>query len=141
MVNFLKFETKESILAKAWKGKLQLQGRQIFFDPDYPTDVMKKRKSYSEIKKGLKKICFQTPLSRIRIHWSDGPKLYNNAEDAARDMRSRGHEMTEQRATGLHWRSGSELNHGSVSERGKGPEMIYEKYMFLYGGQMSTTNL
>lgn len=97
VVNFLKFETKENILAKAWKEKIVVEGRQIFFDHDYPAEVMRKRKSYSEIKKILKdkKIRFQTPLGRIRIHWSDGPKNYNNAEDAARDMRERGMEMGE----------------------------------------------
>lgn len=98
VVNFLKYETKESILTKAWKKKIIVEGRQIFFDHDYPTEVLKKRKAYSEIKKTLKdkQIRFQTPLSRIRIHWSDGPKIYNNAEDAARDMRKRGLEMGEQ---------------------------------------------
>ena len=34
-------------------------------------------------------------LSRIRIHWSSGPKIYNNAEEAARDMRNRGLEVPE----------------------------------------------
>lgn len=98
VVNFLKYETKESILAKPWKEKIIVEGRQIFFDHYYPTEVMKKRTSYSKIKKTLKekKIRFQTPTSRIRIHWSDGPKIYNNAEDAARDMRKRGLEMGEQ---------------------------------------------
>lgn len=101
VVNFLKYETKESILAKAWKEKIQVEGRQIFFDHDYPTEVMKKRKSYSEIKKLLKdkKIRFQTPLSKMRIHWSDGPKIYNNAEDAARDMRRRGLQVGERRGS------------------------------------------
>lgn len=98
VVNFLKYETKESILTKAWKEKIIVEGRQIFFDHDYPTKVLIKRKSYSEIRKTLKdkKIHFQTTLSRIRIHWSDGPKTFNNAEDAARDMRKRGLEMGEQ---------------------------------------------
>lgn len=102
VVNFLKYETKENILAKAWKEKIQVGGRQIFFDHDYPTEVMKKRKSYSEIKKTLKdkKIRFQTPLSRIRIHWSDGPKIYSNAEDAVRDMRRRGLEIQERHGSG-----------------------------------------
>ncbi len=102
VVNFLKYETKESILAKAWKKKIQVGGRQVFFDHDYPTEIMKKRKSYSEIKKTLKdkSIRFQTPLSRIRIHWADGPKTYNNAEDAARDMRRRGLEMRERHSSG-----------------------------------------
>lgn len=75
-------------------------GDRYFFYHDYPTEVMKKRKSYSEIKKTLKskKIRFQTPVSRIRIHWSEGPKIYNNAEEAARDMRNRGLEVLERRS-------------------------------------------
>ena len=102
VVNFLKYETKASILAKAWKEKIQVGGRQIFFDHDYPTEVMKNRKSYSEIKKTLKdkKIRFQTPLSRIRIHWPEGPKVYNNAEEATRDMRKRGLEIQERCCSG-----------------------------------------
>ncbi|MED6273927.1 hypothetical protein CHARACLAT_011270 [Characodon lateralis] len=31
VVNFLKYETKEKILAKAWKKKIQVEGKQIFF--------------------------------------------------------------------------------------------------------------
>lgn len=144
MVNLLKYETKENILSKAWKEKIQIDGRQIFFDHDYPTEVMKKRKSYSEIKKTLKskKIRFQTPLSRIRIHWSEGPKIYNNAEEAARDMRTRGLEVPETRSTdpplekcilraslwqcvgekpGTNWGTTARRNAGTQgAERGKG---------------------
>lgn len=61
---------------------------------------MKERKSYSDIKKTLKskKIHFQMPLSRIRIHWASGPKIYNNAKEAERDMRTRGLEVPEGRS-------------------------------------------
>lgn len=97
VINFLKYETKENILAKAWKKKMQAGRREIFLDHDYPTEVIKMHKSYSEIKNFLKEknIRFQAPLSRIRIHWSDGPKIYNNAEDAAQDMRRRQLEIQE----------------------------------------------
>lgn len=71
---FSEYETKDNTLAKAWKKKIEVDGRQIFFDHDYPIEVMKKCKSYTEIKKILKdkKIRFQTPLRRM--HWSDGPR-------------------------------------------------------------------
>lgn len=91
-MDFLKYETKESILAKAWKKKIEVDGRRIFFDHDYPTEVMRKLKSYAGIKNILqeKKIHFQTPLSRMRVHWPEGPKVYNNVEEVVRDMRKRG---------------------------------------------------
>lgn len=37
-----------------------------------------------------KGIEFQTPLTKIKIHWSDGPKIYNSAREAAREMEKRG---------------------------------------------------
>lgn len=102
VVNFPKYETKESILTKAWKKKIIVEGRQIFFDHDFTTEVLKKRKSYSEIKKTPKdkQIRFQTPLSRIRIHWSDGPKIYNNAEDAAEKRAGDGRAARQRAHTG-----------------------------------------
>lgn len=100
VVDFLKYETKESVLAKAWKKKIEVDGRRIFFDHDYPTEVMRKRKSYIGIKKILqeKKIRFQTPLSRMRVHWPEGPKVYNNAEEVVRDMRKRGMSTPDRRS-------------------------------------------
>ena len=92
IVNFLKFETKEMILKTAWKKKIQVGNKQIFFDHDYPAEVVQKRRSYVGIKKVLKEkqIRFQTPLTRIRIHWSNGVKTYDSAVEAARAMRERG---------------------------------------------------
>lgn len=100
VVDFLKYETKESVLTKAWKKKIEVDGRRIFFDHDYPTEVMRKRKSYTGIKKILqeKKIRFQTPLSRMRVHWPEGPKVYNNAEEVVRDMRKRGMSTPDRRS-------------------------------------------
>lgn len=94
IVNFLKFETKEMILKTAWKKKIGKVGnKQIFFDHDYPAEVVQKRRSYVAIKKVLKgkKIRFQTPLTKIRILWSDGVKTYDSAGEAARAMRERGY--------------------------------------------------
>ena len=76
IANFLKFETKDMILKKAWETKIQMGNKQIHFDHDYPAEVVQKRKSYNGIKKVLKErgIRFQTPLTKIRIHWSNGVK-------------------------------------------------------------------
>ncbi len=82
IVNFLKFETKEMILKTAWKKKIQVGNKQIFFDHDYPAEAVQKRRSYVAVKKVLKekKIRFQTPLTKIRTHWSDGVKTYDSHE-------------------------------------------------------------
>ncbi|XP_074476983.1 uncharacterized protein LOC141758997 [Sebastes fasciatus] len=92
VVNFLQFETKEMILRKAWQKKIHVGGKQLFFDHDYPTEIVQKRKAYAGIKKVLKEkgIRFQTPLAKIRIHWNNGVKTYDSAREAARDMKERG---------------------------------------------------
>ena len=38
------------ILKRAWQKKLQVGGKQIFFDHDYPTEIVQKRKAYGGIK-------------------------------------------------------------------------------------------
>ncbi len=35
-------------------------------------------------------IRFQAPLDKIKIHWSDGVKTYDDAKEAAQDLRERG---------------------------------------------------
>lgn len=81
------------ILKTAWKKKIQVGNKQIFFDHDYPAEAVQKRRSYVGIKRVLKenKICFQTPLTKIRIHWSNGVKTYNTTGEAAQAMREKGY--------------------------------------------------
>lgn len=95
IVNFLQFDTKELILKKAWQKWIKINNTPLYFDYDYVAEVVQKRKTYTEIKKTLKEkgIRFQTPLTRIRIHWSDGPRIHNSAQEAAREMRKRGMEV------------------------------------------------
>ena len=54
--------------------------------------IRQERKAHAEIKKVQKEkgIKFQTPLTKIKIHWSDGPKIYNSAREAMREMEKRG---------------------------------------------------
>ena len=101
VVNFLEFTTKELVLKQAWeqskKEKIQLGDNILYFDHDYSPEVLKKRKAYSWIKKALKTdgIRFQTPFTRMKIHWEDGVKTYNSATEAGDDLRKRGFSMEE----------------------------------------------
>ena len=92
IVHFLEFMVKEMVLKKAWQKKIVVEGRPLIFDHDYATEVVQKHKAYSGIKKLLKErgTRFQTPLTKMRIHGDDGPKLYGPAQEAACDMRKRG---------------------------------------------------
>ncbi|KAK7906812.1 hypothetical protein WMY93_015424 [Mugilogobius chulae] len=100
IINFLQFNVKETVLRLAWNKKIMLDNKQIYFDHDYAYEVIEKRKSYGDIKKALKAkgIRFQTPFTKIRIHWSSGPRTYGDAEEAASDLRARGIEVTVSRA-------------------------------------------
>ena len=93
VANFLQFEMKETVLKKAWQKKMQVGGKPVFFDHDYRAEIVQKRKTYVGIKKVLKEkgIRFQTPLTKIRIHWNNGVRTYGSAREAARDMEERGY--------------------------------------------------
>lgn len=67
VVNFLQYTTKEKILKEAWRKKIQYQNRPLFFDHDYATEIIQKRKEYVNIKRALKEkgIQFHTPLAKI----------------------------------------------------------------------------
>lgn len=52
---FLEYTTKEMVLRAAWAKKvIQFKGRRIYFDHDYPSDILSKRKSFNSIRKSLK---------------------------------------------------------------------------------------
>lgn len=96
VVNFQEFTTKELILREAWrKGRIELSGRVIYFDHDYATEIVQKRKEYQVIKRALKEsgVRFQTPYTSMRIHWQDGVGTYSSAHDAGQELRKRGYEV------------------------------------------------
>lgn len=95
VIRFLRYKTKEEILQKAWGKKKVLMDdeTQIFFDNDYPPAVLQKRKEYAEAKRVLKQknIRFQTPFpAKLRVFYENGTRIYQSAEEATRDMKSRG---------------------------------------------------
>lgn len=98
IVNFLRFDVKENILKTAWRTKVEVAGQRVTFDHDYSTEVAAKRRNYVGLKRILKEkgLRFQSPMTMLRVHWNDGPKVYNNPQEAARAMRQRGWEVPDQ---------------------------------------------
>lgn len=94
VVKFHHYKTKEDILRKVWiKKDITVKKRRIYFDHDYPTAVLNKRKEYNEVKRALKemKILFQTPYpARLRVFYEEGTQLYHSAEEATKDLKDRG---------------------------------------------------
>ena len=84
------------VLQKAWQTKFEIDRQRIYFDNDYATDIVKKRKAYGPIKTILKEkgIRFQTPYTRMRVHWETGLQIYGSAEEAAEDLNRRGYQVT-----------------------------------------------
>ena len=95
IVNFLQFHVKELILRKAWQQKIEMNGKQLYFDNDYVTDIMERRKAYGPIKEALKKrwIWYQTPYTKMRVHWDSRMRIYGTADKAAQDLIRRGLEV------------------------------------------------
>lgn len=93
VVRFLRFTMKEKVLQAAWKKQLFVQNRRVYFDHDYSADVQQKRKEYIPIKKVLKEnhIRFQTPMTRIRIHFQTGTVTCNDAHEAATEVERHGY--------------------------------------------------
>lgn len=92
IVNFLEFQVKELVLRKAWQKKIEMDGKRLYFDNDYATDIVERRKAYGPIKAALKEkaIRYQTPYTKMRVHWETGLVIYSSAEEAARDLNRRG---------------------------------------------------
>jgi len=71
--------------------------RTLYFDNDYATEMVKKRKEYNGMKKALREmgIHFQTPYRNIWIHWDMRTRTYVGALEAQRELRRRGFPMEE----------------------------------------------
>lgn len=94
IVFFQQFKIKEMVLHSAWKKKeIYHDDRRIYFDHDYPAETLAKRKAYAQIRRVLrgKGIWFQTPPpAKLRVFFDSGPITYENAVEAAEDLKKRG---------------------------------------------------
>lgn len=95
VVCFQQYIVKEMVLSLAWKKKITIATNLISFDHDYASEVIEKRRAYAEVKKALKEkgIHFQTPFTKIRIHWDTGTETYKDAQEAIAELRMRGIEV------------------------------------------------
>lgn len=94
VVYFLEYKTKELVLRTAWKkNNIQCDGKRLFFEQDYLTEIVMKRKAYSTIRKALKEqgLHFQTLLpAKLRVFLDTGAVIYNSASEAMDDLKKRG---------------------------------------------------
>lgn len=94
IVYFLEYKTKEKVLRSAWgKKEVHSQGKRIFFEQDYPTEIVMKRKAYFTVRKALKgkELRFQTLYpAKLKVHYTTGPVIYNDAQEAKDDLKKRG---------------------------------------------------
>ena len=92
IVNFLQFQQKEDILKKAWLTKIEIEGKRVTFDHDYPAEVAAKRRDYAGLKRVLKEggIRFQSPRTALKIHWQGGVQTYDSPQEAAQAMKEKG---------------------------------------------------
>ncbi|CAM4703686.1 unnamed protein product [Leuciscus chuanchicus] len=80
-------------LEKFLREKLNLPDSPIYFDHDYPTAILNRRKEYNEAKRILreKKIRFQIPYPfKLRVFYEDETRIYHTAHEATKDMHDRG---------------------------------------------------
>lgn len=76
------------VLREAWKKKIKVGASFIYFGHDYPSEIVKKHKEYTAIKKLLKEknIRFQTPFVNM-IHWESGTHTYKCTQDVYSELR------------------------------------------------------
>lgn len=79
------------IMQKAWRQKITIGEKSLYFDNDHTVTILQQRKAYTNIKKALKDkgIRFQMPFNRIRIHWDSGVQVYGSVWEAAQVLRQR----------------------------------------------------
>lgn len=94
LVYFQEYKTKELVLNSAWKKReIMHDGKRVFFDQDFPTEIVMKRKAYAVVRKTLKEkaLRFQTLYpAKLRVFYTAGPVIYNNATEATEDLIKRG---------------------------------------------------
>ena len=54
ILNFQQYSMKEMIIQKAWRQKITVGEKRLYFDHDYTATVLQQRKAYINIKKALK---------------------------------------------------------------------------------------
>ncbi|KAJ4932446.1 hypothetical protein JOQ06_010868 [Pogonophryne albipinna] len=92
VVRFLKYTSKEEMWRVAWRNSITVDGNRVFFDHDYATGVMDKRKEYLPIKKVVKEegVRFHTPMTKMRVFLDSETVTYESTDQAAEDLQAKG---------------------------------------------------
>lgn len=94
VICFQEFRVKEQVMHTAWRKKdVRCAGKRIYFDQDYPPEILKKRKAYAGILRVLKAkgIRFRTPHpAKLKVFFDSGTQNYESAAEAAEDLKKRG---------------------------------------------------
>ncbi|XP_023646714.1 iron-sulfur cluster transfer protein NUBPL isoform X3 [Paramormyrops kingsleyae] len=105
---FLEHRMKEQVLYTAWRKKeVRLEGKRIYFDHDYPSEILMRRKAYAGILKELKTkgIRFQTPHpAKLKVFFVNGIQIYESAADAAKDLKKRGFSVENVKERDSYWK-------------------------------------
>lgn len=105
VIYFQEYKTKETVLRAAWKKReITVEGKRVFFEQDFPTEILKKRKAYAGIRKILKEngLRFQTLYpAKLKVFFSTGPVFYNDAAEATDDLKKRGYTLDSSRAAAM----------------------------------------
>ena len=93
VINFNNFDIKEMVLRLAWRKEIKVAGKRLGFEHNFPPEVVQKRKQYTPLKRLLKQegVSFQSPYTKLRVHWEDGTKVYESAAQAAREIQEKFH--------------------------------------------------
>uniref|UniRef100_A0A3B3YAM2 L1 transposable element RRM domain-containing protein n=1 Tax=Poecilia mexicana TaxID=48701 RepID=A0A3B3YAM2_9TELE len=85
IVRFLDYKIKEQVIKQAWSQKICYEGRIIYFNQDYTTEVQKKRKQAREVIKQLKErdVKAQSPYpAQLKVFLDTGTKIFSTVEEA-----------------------------------------------------------
>lgn len=125
IVRFLTWQTKQRVLDAAWdkeRTPIKFDEEIIYFDQDYSSEIMNKRRQFTEIKKQLKesgiKSHFKYP-AKLKVKIGGGEQVYNTATEAYAALQAQGilgEQQTQNRA-----------HAGRTETRRKGKEKLDEK--------------
>jgi len=77
VIYFQEYKIKEMVLRAAWKKReTTVEGKRVFFEQDFPTEIPKKRRAYADIRKTLKEngLRFQTLYpAKLKVFFSTSP--------------------------------------------------------------------
>lgn len=102
IIYFQEYKMKEMVLRSAWKKKeICFKGKRVFFEQDYPAEILKKRRAYANIRRTLKEngLRFQTLYpAKLKVFFSTGAVVYDSAAEAADELKKKGYALDGSRA-------------------------------------------